>query len=68
MGSGLGDISYYLKSLVSADILERRVSSGKPYYVLADAMLRLWFNYVSRAASLINAGRGELYYERPYGI
>ena len=62
--SGLGDISYYLKSLVSADILERRVSSGKPYYVLADAMLRFWFNYVSRAASLINAGRGELYYER----
>ena len=32
--AGMADISYYLKSLVGADILERRVSSGKPYYVL----------------------------------
>ena len=62
--SGLDDISYYLKSLVSADVLEKRTSGSKPYYILADDMLRFWFNYVSRAASFVNAGRGELYYER----
>lgn len=62
--AGGGDISYYLRSLVSADILEKRSSKGKPYYVLRDGMVSFWFKYVSRAQSLINAGRGEQYYSQ----
>lgn len=55
------DITYPLKVLVEAELLEKR-TSGKPYYVITDNMLRFWFKYVSRATSLINAGRGEQYY------
>lgn len=62
--AGGGDISYYLRSLVSAGILEKRSSKGRPYYILRDGMVSFWFKYVSRAQSLINAGRGEQYYEQ----
>ena len=60
---GSDDITYPLKMLVSAELLERRVSSGKPYYVLNDSMLAFWFRYVNRATSLINAGNGEAFYQ-----
>lgn len=56
------DITYPLKVLANAEIIERRVSS-KPYYVLCDSMLEFWFKYVSRAVSLINAGSGARYYK-----
>lgn len=58
---GSNDVTYPLKVLVNAEILERRMS-GKPYYVLNDSMLEFWFRYVNRATSLINAGAGEAYY------
>lgn len=58
---GSNDVTYPLKVLVNAEILERRMSS-KPYYVLNDSMLEFWFRYVNRATSLINAGAGEAYY------
>ena len=58
---GSDDVTYPLKVLVGAEILEKRVS-GKPYYVLNDSMLAFWFKYVNRATSLINAGSGEAYY------
>jgi AAA+ ATPase superfamily predicted ATPase len=58
---GSDDISYPLKVLTGAEILERRISKG-PYYVLNDSMLEFWFRYVSRATSLINAGSGQMYY------
>ena len=56
------DIAYPMKQLVSSEILEKRVST-KPYYYLKDGMLKFWFTYVDRAASLINAGKGDLYYK-----
>lgn len=59
---GSDDVTYPLKVLVNAEVLERRISK-KPYYVLNDSMLEFWFRYVSRATSLINAGNGTLYYE-----
>jgi uncharacterized protein len=59
--AGMKDVTYPLKVLVEAELLEKR-SSGKPYYVIADNMLAFWFKYVSCATSLINAGRGEQYY------
>ena len=58
---GSDDVTYPLKNLVKAEILEKRVSK-KPYYVLNDSMLDFWFKYVNRATSLINADNGEVYY------
>lgn len=58
---GSDDVTYPLKVLVKAEVLEKRMSK-KPYYVLNDTMLWFWFRYVSRAASLINAGNGAAYY------
>ena len=58
---GADDVTYPLKVLIGAEILEKRLSK-KPYYVLNDSMLEFWFRYVNRAVSLINAGRGEAYY------
>lgn len=58
---GADEVTYPLKVLVNAEILERRVSK-KPYYVLNDSMLEFWFRYVNRATSLINAGSGQMYY------
>lgn len=58
---GSDEVTYPLKVLVNAEVLEKRVSK-KPYYVLNDSMLEFWFRYVSRATSLINAGNGAMYY------
>ena len=58
---GSDDISYPLKVLTGAEILERRISKG-PYYVLNDSMLEFWFRYVNRATSLINADNGAAWY------
>jgi AAA+ ATPase superfamily predicted ATPase len=58
---GADDITYPLKVLTNAEILEKRVSK-KPYYVLNDSMLEFWFRYVNRAISLINADNGATYY------
>ena len=58
---GADEVTYPLKVLVNAEILERRMSK-KPYYVLNDSMLEFWFRYVNRATSLINAGSGQMYY------
>lgn len=58
---GSDDVTYPLKILVGAELLDKRMSK-KPYYVLNDSMLEFWFRYVNRAASLINAGRGDVYY------
>ena len=59
---GVDEVTYPLKILVNAEILEKRIASGKPYYVLNDSMLEFWFRYVNRASSLINAGNGEAFY------
>jgi hypothetical protein len=58
---GMDDITYPLKVLQKAEIIEKRVAKG-PYYVLNDTMLVFWFKYVNRAISLINVGKGEKYY------
>ena len=60
--AGADDITYPLKMLQKAEIIEKRMAKT-PYYVLGDSMLVFWFKYVNRALSLINAGRGEMYYK-----
>ena len=59
---GSDDITYPLKVLTNAEILEKRMSK-KPYYILNDSMLEFYFRYVNRATSLINAEKGRLYYQ-----
>ena len=59
---GMNEISYPLKVLIKAEIIEKRFSP-KPYYVLNDSMLEFWFRYVNQASSLINSGNGEKYYD-----
>lgn len=58
---GMDDITYPLKVLQKAEIIEKRIAK-KTYYVLNDSMLVFWFKYANRAISLINAGKGERYY------
>ncbi|MCQ2521676.1 MAG: AAA family ATPase [Lachnospiraceae bacterium] len=58
---GMDDISYPLKMLQKAEIIEKRIAN-KPYYLLNDSMLVFWYKYVNRAVSLINVGKGEKYY------
>lgn len=58
---GVDDVTYPLKVLVNAELLDRRVAK-KPYYVLNDSTLEFWFRYVNRATSLINADNGKAYY------
>ena len=58
---GVDDITYPLKVLTKAEILEKRMAK-KPYYVINDTMLEFWFRYVNRATSLINSGNGQAYY------
>ena len=58
---GIDDISYALKVLINAEIIEKRISK-KPYYVLNDSMLEFWYRYVGRAISLINSGNGRRYF------
>lgn len=58
---GMDDITYPLKMLLKAEIIEKRIAKT-PYYVLNDSMLVFWFKYVNRAVSLINVGKGEKYY------
>ena len=59
--TGMSDISFCLKNLMSSEIVEKRKSS-KPYYIIADTMLDFYFRYVMPGASLINSGKGKAYY------
>lgn len=59
----MSDISFCLKNLIAAEIVERR-ETPKPYYIISDSMIDFYFHYVVPGASLINSGRGKLYYEQ----
>ena len=61
--TGMSDISFCLKNLMSAEIVERR-ESPKPYYIISDSMINFYFKYVAPGASLINSGKGKVYYEQ----
>lgn len=58
---GMDDITYPLKMLQKAEIIEKRMAK-RAYYVLSDSMLVFWYRYVNRAVSLINVGKGENYF------
>lgn len=59
----MSDISFCLKNLMSAEIVERR-ETPRPYYIVSDSMVNFYFRYVSPGVSLINSGKGSVYYQR----
>ena len=61
--TGMSDISFCLKNLISAEIVERR-ETPKPYYLISDSMVNFYFQFVAPGASLINSGKGRIYYEK----
>ena len=61
--TGMSDISFCLKNLMAAEIVERR-ETPKPYYIIADSMINFYFRYVAPGASLINSGKGNIYYKQ----
>lgn len=61
--TGMSDISFCLKNLISAEIVERR-ETPKSYYIVSDSMVRFYFRYVAPGASLINSGKGDVYYNQ----
>ena len=63
MTTGMSDISFCLKNLIAAEIVERR-EAPKPYYVISDSMVNFYFKYVAPGVSLINSGKGKLYFEQ----
>ena len=63
MTTGMSDISFCLKNLIAAEIVERR-ETPKPYYVISDSMVNFYFKYVAPGVSLINSGKGKLYFEQ----
>lgn len=61
--TGMSDISFCLKNLIAAEIVERR-ETPKPYYIISDSMVNFYFRFVAPGASLINSGKGNIYYEQ----
>ena len=61
--TGMSDISFCLKNLLATEIVERR-ETPKPYYLIADSMVNFYFRYVAPGASLINSGKGNIYYKQ----
>ena len=61
--TGMSDISFCIKNLISAEVVERR-EIPKPYYLITDSMINFYFRYVAPGASLINSGKGKIYYEQ----
>ena len=61
--TGMSDISFCLKNLIASEIVERR-ETPKPYYIISDSMVNFYFRFVAPGASLINSGKGKLYYEQ----
>ncbi len=60
--TGMSDISFCLKNLMAAEIVERR-ETPKPYYHISDSMVNFYFRYVLPGASLVNSGKGFTYYD-----
>ena len=62
-------VSHAVANLVATGILRKDYAitdehnKRKVQYVLADNMFRFWYQFVSKAVSLIDYGRGSMYYD-----
>lgn len=71
---GIGEkepsILYSLEKLISVGLIEKKrciteeKNKKKSQYVLKDSMFKFWYTFIPKAASVIEMGRGELYYTK----
>ncbi|MCD7883357.1 MAG: ATP-binding protein [Lachnospiraceae bacterium] len=75
IGENSSTVLYSLERLMEIDLIEKRnciteeKNRKKTQYVLKDHMFKFWYQFIPRAASVIEIGHGDLYYEnavKPY--
>lgn len=63
-------VLYTLEKLMSVGLVEKRhciteeKNKKKTQYVLKDSMFKFWYLFIPKATSVIELGRGEVYYEK----
>ncbi len=66
---GTSTVLYTLERLMEIDLIEKRrciteeKNRKKTQYVLKDSMFKFWYEYIPKAASVIEMGYGDIYYE-----
>lgn len=69
IGESEANVSYSLNKLISVGLVEKKKciteekNKKKTQYVLKDSMFQFWYNFIPAAASSIERGYGEQYYE-----
>lgn len=62
-------VSYWVNRLISVGIIEKKQcmteekNKKKVQYVLKDTMFKFWFEFISKAVSVIELGQGDRYYD-----
>ncbi|MCD7766241.1 MAG: ATP-binding protein [Lachnospiraceae bacterium] len=70
VGESASTVLYSLERLMEIDLVEKRKciteekNRKKTQYILKDHMFRFWYQFIPKAASVIEIGHGDLYYER----
>lgn len=70
IGESPSTVLYSLDKLISVGLVEKRhciteeKNRKKTGYVLRDGMFKFWYAFVPKAASVIEMGKGDLYYEK----
>ncbi|MCD8347281.1 MAG: ATP-binding protein [Lachnospiraceae bacterium] len=70
VGESNSTILYCLDRLMEIDLIEKRKciteekNKKKTQYVLKDHMFKFWYQFIPKAASVIEMGHGDLYYEK----
>ncbi len=63
-------ILYALEKLMNVGLIEKRKciteekNKKKTQYILKDHMFKFWYKFVPKAVSVVEMGRGELYYQK----
>lgn len=63
-------ILYSLEKLMNVGLIEKRKciteekNKKKTQYILKDHMFKFWYKFVPKAVSVVEMGRGELYYQK----
>ncbi|MCD7762877.1 MAG: ATP-binding protein [Lachnospiraceae bacterium] len=70
VGESASTVLYSLERLMEIDLVEKRKciteekNRKKTQYILKDHMFRFWYQFIPKAASVIELGHGDLYYEQ----
>lgn len=63
-------ILYSLEKLISVGLVEKKLciteekNRKKTQYVLKDSMFKFWYQFIPKAVSIIEIGKGEIYFEK----